>query len=108
MNNEENSSLYKIRHSLAHILAQAVQEIRPGTKLGFGPPIDEGFYYDFILPEPLSEDDFKQIEKKMKHIIKQGQKFEKTELPAEDAYQQIDNMGEPYKREYAKELVEKN
>ena len=60
------------------------------------------------MPEPLSEDDFKQIEKKMKHIIKQGQKFEKTELSAEDAYQQIDEMGEPYKREYAKELVEKN
>ena len=48
------------------------------------------------------------IEKKMKHIIKQGQKFEKTELSAEDAYQQIDDMGEPYKKEYAKELVEKN
>ena len=71
---EENSSLYKIRHSLAHILAQAVQEIRPGTKLDFGPPIDEGFYYDFILPEPLSEDDFKQYRKEDETYYQAGAK----------------------------------
>ena len=57
---DHNSKLYKIRHSLAHILAQAVMEIRPGAKLGFGPPIDDGFYYDFILPEPISSEDFKK------------------------------------------------
>ncbi len=100
--------LYKIRHSLAHVLAQAVLELRPGSTLGFGPPIDDGFYYDFVLSEPLSEDDFSAIEKKMKHIIKQGQKFECEELSADEAFALIEGeMGEPYKLEYARELVEK-
>ena len=105
---DHNSKLYKIRHSLAHILAQAVMDLRPGTKLGFGPPIDDGFYYDFILPEPISSEDFKEIENKMKHIIKQGQAFEKTDLDLDAAFNQIDEMGEPYKKEYAMELAQKH
>ena len=105
---DHNSQLYKIRHSLAHILAQAVMEFRPGTKLGFGPPIEDGFYYDFILPEPISSEDFKEIESKMKHIIKQGQQFERSDLDLDQAFQQIDEMGEPYKKEYAQELAEKH
>lgn len=102
----ENPRLFRIRHSLAHVLAQAVLELRPGTTLGFGPPIEDGFYYDFIFSEPISEDDFPQIEKKMKHIIKQRQAFECEELSAEDALARIDEMGEPYKKEYARELIE--
>ncbi|MEE2828147.1 MAG: threonine--tRNA ligase, partial [Myxococcota bacterium] len=98
---------YKIRHSLAHVLAQAVLELRPGSTLGFGPPIDDGFYYDFVLSEPLAESDLPAIEKKMKHIIKQGQKFEREDLSVADALARIDGMGEPYKREYAEELIEK-
>ena len=61
----ENDDLYRIRHSLAHILAQAVLELRPGSTLGFGPPIADGFYYDFILSEPLTEEDFPELEKRM-------------------------------------------
>ncbi len=102
-----DSELYKIRHSLAHVLAQAVLELRPGSTLGFGPPIDDGFYYDFVLSEPLVEADLRAIEKKMKHIIKQGQKFEREELSADESLARIDGMGEPYKREYAEELLEK-
>lgn len=104
----EDLELYKIRHSLAHVLAQAVLEIRPGSTLGFGPPIDDGFYYDFVLSEPIAEADLPAIEKKMKHIIKRGQKFEREDLSAEDALARIDSMGEPYKREYAAELLEKH
>ena len=103
-----DDQLYRIRHSLAHILAQAVMEIRPGTKLGFGPPIEDGFYYDFILPTPITEQDFSEIEKKMKHLIKQNYKFEHEDLPSGDALNRIDQMGEPYKREYAEELISKN
>ncbi len=102
-----NDDLYRIRHSLAHILAQAVLQLRPGSTLGFGPPIDDGFYYDFILSEPLSEEDFGELEKRMRHIIKQGQKFEHEELDSEAALARIDEMKEPYKREYAQELLEK-
>ncbi len=106
METESNDSLYKVRHSLAHIMAQAVLEIRPGSKLGFGPAISDGFYYDFILSSPVTSDDFKEIEKKMKNIIKQKQVFEKEELSFDDSMARLGEMGEPYKQEYAKDLFE--
>jgi threonyl-tRNA synthetase len=104
----EKDDLYKVRHSLAHVLAQAVLEIRPGSTLGFGPPISDGFYYDFILSEPLTEEDFPSLMQKMKKIIKKGQRFDREDLSAEDALARIKEMGEPYKMEYGAELVEKN
>lgn len=103
-----DEQLYRIRHSLAHALAAAVLQLRPGSKLGFGPPIDDGFYYDFILSAPLSEADFPEIEKKMRHFLKDGHRFVREDLSPAEAYARIDSMGEPYKREYATELVEKN
>lgn len=103
----EKDALYRIRHSLAHVLAQAVLKIRPGATLGFGPPIADGFYYDFILPEPITDADFPALEKAMKQIIKKGQAFEREDLSAADAIARIDEMGEPYKKEYAQELIEK-
>jgi threonyl-tRNA synthetase len=104
----EKDDLYKVRHSLAHVLAQAVLEIRPGSTLGFGPPINDGFYYDFILSEPLTEEDFPALMQKMKKIIKKGQRFDREDLSAADALSRIGEMGEPYKMEYGAELIEKN
>jgi len=104
----EDDKLHRIRHSLSHVLAQAVLELRPGSTLGFGPPIDDGFYYDFILSEPITEEDFGAIEKKMKQIIKQGQEFEREDLPPEEALKRLDEMNEPYKREYAEELLQRD
>ena len=103
---DSRDQLYRIRHSLAHVLAQAVLDMRPGSTLGFGPPIDDGFYYDFILSDPLSEEDFPQLEKRMKRIIKGGQAFEREDLSASDALSRIEAMDEPYKREYAQELLD--
>ncbi|MEA3452997.1 MAG: threonine--tRNA ligase, partial [Patescibacteria group bacterium] len=60
-----------LRHSLAHILACAIQELYPGTKFGIGPDIENGFYYDFDLPSPISEKDLSKIEKRMRQFIKQ-------------------------------------
>ena len=100
-----DSDLYRIRHSLAHVMAQAVLELRPGSTLGFGPPIADGFYYDFLLSEPLNEDDFPEIERRMRKILKQGQRFYREELGGDDALARIEEMGEPYKREYAEELL---
>lgn len=100
-----DSQLYRIRHSLAHILAQAVLELRPGSRLGFGPPIEDGLYYDFILSSPLSEADFPELEKRMRKIIASNVAFEKEELPLNQALGRIDEMGEPYKREYAEEIA---
>ncbi|HEX8206772.1 MAG TPA: threonine--tRNA ligase [Solirubrobacteraceae bacterium] len=97
--------LYRIRHSLAHVLAMAVLELRPGAELGFGPPIDDGFYYDFILPEPLSEDDFPEIEKRMRKIIGRREGFEREEMSAADALALLDEMKLPHKREYAEEAL---
>jgi threonyl-tRNA synthetase len=105
---EEHDELYKVRHSLAHVMAQAVLEMRPGSTLGFGPPIADGFYYDFILSQPLTEEDFPELERRMKKICKKGQRFDREELSAEEALARIDEMGEPYKREYGAELIEKH
>ena len=102
-----NDALYRIRHSLAHVLAQAVLELRPGSTLGFGPPIADGFYYDFILSSPISDGDFAEIEAKMRKIIKKNQPFEQDALPYDAAMARIDEMGEPYKREYAQEIFDK-
>ena len=99
--------LYRIRHSLAHVMAQAVLEMREGSTLGFGPPIADGFYYDFILSEPLTERDFPDLERRMRRILKKGQRFYREEVPVDEGYRRLEEMGEPYKREYAEELVEK-
>jgi len=105
---EMDDALYRIRHSLAHVLAQAVLEIRPGSTLGFGPPIKDGFYYDFILSEPLTDEDFPKLEQAMRRIIKKGQRFYREELSRDDALNQLNEMNEPYKREYALELLDRN
>ena len=103
----DQDKLYRIRHSLAHIMAEAVMEIRPGTKLGFGPPIEDGFYYDFIFPTPITEADFPEIEKRMRKLIQEGFTFDREELPKPQALARLDEMGEPYKRQYAEELFQK-
>ena len=104
----EDEALYRIRHSLAHVLAQAVLSIREGSTLGFGPPIRDGFYYDFALSEPVTDEDFPEIERRMRKILKSGQRFYCEELTKDEALSRLDEMGEPYKREYAVELCEKN
>ena len=87
-----------IRHSCAHVLAQAVQAEFPGTKLGIGPAINDGFYYDFDVAEPFTPEDLKALEKRMKKIIKQGQKFVRgVYASAEEAAEDLKD--EPYKLE---------
>jgi threonyl-tRNA synthetase len=103
----KEDDLYKVRHSLAHIMAQAVLQLRPGSTLGFGPPVEDGFYYDFILTAPLTEADFPEIEKRMQRIIKEGQAFEYEELDHDAAMARLTAMHEPYKKEYAQELFAK-
>jgi len=100
--------LYRLRHSLAHVLAQAVLEMRPGSTRGFGPPIDSGFYYDFVLSAPITPDDFPELEKRMKRILQQNEKFEREDLAIPDALARLERMGEPYKAEYARELAAKH
>ncbi len=105
MQKQQNIELETARHSAAHVLAQAVLRVRPGAKLGFGPAIQDGFYYDFILPEPIGEDDLKSIEKEMKKIISSNQKFEREELPLDKAIERLNEMGQEFKIEYLKDLA---
>ncbi|MEV2276573.1 threonine--tRNA ligase [Nocardiopsis sp. NPDC049922] len=86
-----------LRHSTAHILAQAVQELFPEAKLGIGPPVENGFYYDFDVAEPFTPADLKSIEKKMQQIVKQGQRFDRRVVSDEEARAEL--VTEPYKLE---------
>src|SRR5918912_3597266 len=81
----EESHLYKIRHSAAHIMAQAVLEMIPEAKYTIGPPIENGFYYDFDLPRNLTPEDLQQIEKRMRQIIQGKYEFKKTVVSADEA-----------------------
>jgi threonyl-tRNA synthetase len=104
---ENADNLYKIRHSLAHVMAQAILQIRPKAKLAFGPPVDNGCYYDFDLESPLTPEDFKTIEKAMKKIIGQRQQFLASKRSVAEAVEHLKGRGEDYKVEYCLELAEK-
>jgi threonyl-tRNA synthetase len=99
MSNSNEDKLYKIRHSAAHIMAQAVMEMfAPGdVKIAIGPPIEDGFYYDFDLPRPLTADAFPEIEKRMRQIIASRAPFVRKEVSAAEARAQF--AGQPYKLE---------
>ncbi|HJS28567.1 MAG TPA: threonine--tRNA ligase, partial [Anaerolineales bacterium] len=93
----EESELYRIRHSTAHVMAEAVLEMFPDAKIAIGPPIEDGFYYDFDLPRNLTPEDLEAIEKRMREIIAGDFKFQKRVLSAEEARQIF--TGQPYKLE---------
>jgi threonyl-tRNA synthetase len=86
-----------LRHSAAHVMAQAVQELFPAAKLGIGPPVENGFYYDFDVPQPFGPDDLKAIEARMRRIVAQGQRFERRVVTDEQARSEL--AAEPYKLE---------
>src|SRR5215470_599977 len=95
-NTDEGRSV--IRHSTAHVLAQAVQDLFPQAKLGIGPPITDGFYYDFDVPEPFTPEDLQALEKRMRQIVKEGQLFSRRVYASKDeAREELAN--EPYKLE---------
>jgi threonyl-tRNA synthetase len=88
---------YILRHSAAHVMAQAVQELFPQAKLGIGPPVENGFYYDFDVPAPFTPDDLKAIEARMRQIVRQGQRFSRRVVTDEQARAEL--AAEPYKLE---------
>ena len=96
-----------IRHDAAHVLATAVMELYPGVKISIGPPIDNGFYYDFDFPDgvALSDADFGRIEEKMREHIKADEPFVRSEMPAHDAIEHFREQGQDYKVELIEDLV---
>jgi threonyl-tRNA synthetase len=95
----EDSHLYRVRHSAAHVMAQAISELFPPgeAKVAIGPPIEDGFYYDFDLPRQLTPEDFPAIEKRMGEIVAQDFKFQKRVVSADEAKKEF--KGQPYKLE---------
>jgi threonyl-tRNA synthetase len=93
-------------HTTSHIMAQAVKRLFPEAKITIGPAIDNGFYYDFDVEKPFSEDDLRAIEEEMKKIIKEDLEIERFELPREEAIKFMEEKGEPYKVELIKDLSE--
>ncbi|MGH2653619.1 MAG: threonine--tRNA ligase [Actinomycetota bacterium] len=93
----ERNDLDVLRHSTAHVMAQAVCDLWPGAKYAIGPPIEDGFYYDFELPEQLTPEDLPRIEARMREIVQAEQPFNHEEVPREEALQRF--AGQPYKLE---------
>jgi threonyl-tRNA synthetase len=96
---QDPDALYVLRHSAAHLLAEAVRRLYPGTKIAIGPPIDNGFYYDFEFPEPIGEDALEQIEAEIRKELSEGRSWNREEVSAEEAKRFFAEQGEPYKVE---------
>lgn len=105
MPQKKSIQIETVRHSLAHIMASAVQELHPGTKFGIGPDIENGFYYDLDLKRKLTPEDLPKIEQKMKEIIKRDVVFKKKKITKKEANKIFKNQ--PYKLELIKDLKEK-
>ena len=92
-------ALYVLRHSAAHLLAEAVRRLYPGVKVAIGPPIENGFYYDFDFPEPLREEELERIEAELNRELKEGREWTREEISRDEAKARFEQEGEPYKVE---------
>jgi threonyl-tRNA synthetase len=96
---EDPDALAVLRHSSAHLLAEAVHRLYPGVKLAIGPPIENGFYYDFDFTEPIREEDLEGIEQEVRRELKEGRRWEREEISRDEARERFEAEGEPYKVE---------
>jgi threonyl-tRNA synthetase len=96
---QDPDALYVLRHSAAHLLAEAVRRLYPGTKIAIGPPIENGFYYDFEFPEPIGEDALEKIEDEIRRELSEGRSWNREEVDAERARELFREQDEPYKVE---------
>jgi threonyl-tRNA synthetase len=103
--NEDADSLYLLRHSCAHVMAEAVCDLYPGTRLAYGPPIENGFYYDMAIPVAISTEDFPAIERRMQEIIKENRPFTRCEYPAQEGLDRT--AQDKYKKDNAERAIAK-
>src|SRR5262245_1608952 len=96
---DDPDALYVLRHSSAHLLAEAVRRLYPGVKIAIGPPVENGFYYDFEFPEPIGEADLPRIEEEVRRELKEGREWSREEISRDEARQRFEQEGEPYKVE---------
>jgi threonyl-tRNA synthetase len=98
-NRDDPDALYVLRHSAAHLLAEAVRRLYPGVKIAIGPPIENGFYYDFDFPEPIHESDLEKIEEEIRRELAEGREWTREESSPDEARKRFSAEGEPYKVE---------
>jgi threonyl-tRNA synthetase len=96
---DDPDALYVLRHSAAHLLAEAVRRLYPGVKIAIGPPIENGFYYDFEFPEPIREEDLEKIQAEIERELAEGREWTREEVDAERARRVFEEQGEQYKVE---------
>ncbi len=103
---QDPEALEILRHDAAHVMAEAVQELYPGTQVTIGPPIDSGFYYDFAREQPFTPEDLEKIEKRMAEIVREDRPFVREEVSREEARRRFAELGESYKLEILDEIPE--
>src|SRR5919204_2529368 len=103
----DDDGLWLIRHDAAHVLATAVLELYPGVKISIGPPIEDGFYYDFDFPDgtKVTEEDFQRIEARMREHVKADERFEREDVTVAEAIERFRSEGQDYKVELIEDLV---
>jgi threonyl-tRNA synthetase len=94
---QDEAALPVIRHDCAHVMAEAVQDLWPGTQVTIGPPIEDGFYYDFARNEPFTPDDLARIEARMAEIVRENKPFRREEVSRDEARRRFEALGESYK-----------
>lgn len=102
--NQQTDKLHNIRHSLAHLLAAAVLEMFPKAQLGVGPVIENGFFYDFLLPRSLTPEDLSKLEKRMRALVQQKLSFERIEMSVAEAKEFFKGQGQPFKVELIEDI----
>ncbi len=105
---DDANAMYLLRHSTAHVMAEAITDLFPGVKLAYGPPVEGGFYYDMELETPITEADFSRIEKRMGEIVKENRPFTRYELPQQRALAELQKQGNPYKLDNAQRAIEQD
>src|SRR5213596_1019407 len=96
---DDPDALWVLRHSTAHLLAEAVRRLYPGVKIAIGPPIENGFYYDFEFPEPIREEDLPRIDEEIQRELAEGREWTREEVSADEARRRFEQENEPYKVE---------
>ncbi len=102
---DDTNAMYLLRHSTAHVMAEAITQLYPEAKLAYGPPVDTGFYYDIELTEPIREEDFPRIEAAMAQIVTENRPFTRYEMPTSAALQKLAAQGNPYKVDNAQRAL---
>ena len=92
---DDPDALAVLRHSSAHLLAEAVRRLYPGVKIAIGPPIENGFYYDFLFPEPIREEDLERIETEIKRELQEGREWSRSEISRDEAKRRFEQEAEP-------------